>query len=71
MAKGSLMTAISALLARPQPAMESWRVALRGAVDALDALERPFARHDRERFGGPTSRDRLITATRTRFPDLW
>jgi hypothetical protein len=70
-AKGSLMTAISALLARPQPATESWRVALRGAVDALDALERPFARHDRERFGGPTSRDRLITATRTRFPDLW
>jgi uncharacterized protein DUF6058/nucleotidyltransferase-like protein len=70
-AKGSLMTAISALLARPQPATESWRVALRGAVDALDALERPFARYDRGRFGGPTSRDRLITTTRTRFPDLW
>jgi hypothetical protein len=44
---------------------------LRGAVDALDALERPFAAWDRERFGTPSSRDRLINATRQRFPDLW
>lgn len=70
-AKDALMTAISALLADPRPADDGWRVALRGAVDALDAIERPFARSDRERFGGPSSRDRLITATRERFPDLW
>lgn len=70
-AKGALMTAVSALLARPNPTDEGWRVALRGAVDALDAIERPFARYDRERFGGPTSRDRLITTTRERFPELW
>jgi Family of unknown function (DUF6058) len=70
-AKDALMTAIGALLARPSPADNAWCVALRAAVDALDAMERPFARHDRQRFGGPTSRDRLITTTRERFPDLW
>ena len=66
-AKGALMTAIGALLARAEPGDG----ALRGAVDALDALERPFAASDRERFGGSTSRDRLITTTRERFPELW
>jgi hypothetical protein len=70
-AKSGLMTAICALLADPAPADDRWRGALRGAVDALDAIERPFARYDRDRFGGPTSRDRLITATRERYPDLW
>jgi Family of unknown function (DUF6058) len=69
--KGALMTAISALLIAPRPADHSWCLALRAAVDALDAIERPFAAYDRERFGGPTSRDRLITATRQRFPELW
>ncbi|MFL5840022.1 MAG: DUF6058 family natural product biosynthesis protein [Thermoleophilaceae bacterium] len=70
-AKDALMTGITALLARPLPTDDRWRAALRGAVDALDALERPFARHDRVRFGGPSSRDRLIVATRERFPDIW
>jgi hypothetical protein len=69
--KDALMTAITALLARPSPTAPGWRTALRAAVDALDAIERPFAEHDRTRFGGPTSRDRLITATRERFPELW
>ncbi len=40
-------------------------------ADALDAIERPFAAHDRERFGGPVSRDRLITGPRARFPEVW
>jgi hypothetical protein len=70
-AKGALMTAITALLSRPAPTDPGWRAAVRGSVDALDSLERPFARYDRERFGGPVSRDRFITATRERFPDLW
>jgi hypothetical protein len=70
-AKSALMTAIGALLAAAAPTELSWRAALRGAVDALDALERPFAAWDRERFGGPSSRDRLITGTHERFPDLW
>ena len=70
-AKRALMDAIAALVARPDPADRRWCAALRGAVDALDALERPFAAYDRERFGGPSSRDRLITATRERFPNVW
>lgn len=71
MTKSALMTAITALLASPATAEDGWRVALRAAVDALDAIERPFARYDRDRFGGPSSRDRLITATRERYPALW
>jgi hypothetical protein len=70
-AKSGLMEAITALVADPRERDPQWRAALRGAVDALDALERPFARYDRERFGGPSSRDRLIAATRERFADLW
>jgi hypothetical protein len=70
-AKGALMAAITALLAEGKQTEPAWRAALRGAVDALDALERPFAPYDRQRFGGPTSRDRLVTATRERFADLW
>ena len=70
-AKGALMNAIGALLIRAAPAEERWRAALRGAVDALDAFERPFASYDRGRFGGSTSRDRLITNTRARFPEVW
>jgi hypothetical protein len=70
-AKDALMTTITALLARPVPADGGWQAALRGAVDALDAIERPFALYDRERFGGPTSRDRLVTAPRERFPEIW
>jgi Family of unknown function (DUF6058) len=70
-AKSGLMATISALLLARREDDERWRAALRRAVDALDAIERPFARYDRERFGGPSSRDRLITATRQHFPDLW
>jgi len=70
-AKGGLMDTISALLVRPTPESEQWRTTLRCAVDALDALERPFAAYDRERFGGPVSRDRLVTSTRARFAELW
>jgi hypothetical protein len=70
-AKGALMDAIAALLAVPAPQDRSWRAATRAAVDSLDALERPFAAHDRERFSAPSSRERLITTTHRRFPDLW
>ena len=70
-AKSGLMATITALVVAPRPDDQRWRSALRGAVDALDAIERPFARYDRERFGGPSSRDRLITATRERFSELW
>ncbi len=70
-AKSALMRAIESLLADPAPTHGWWRGALRGAVDALDALEREFAEYDRLRYGAPTSRDRLITATRECFRDVW
>jgi Family of unknown function (DUF6058) len=70
-AKSALISAIEALLAGPAPRRRWWCGALRGAVDALDSLERQFTEHDRQRFGAPTSRDRLITATRELFPEIW
>lgn len=70
-AKSALVGAIEALLARPVPSHGWWRGALRGAVDALDSLEREFAECDRLRHCVPTSRDRLITASRRRFPRVW
>ena len=65
-AKGLLMAAIERLVADPAPDDPQWRRELSAAVDALDALEKPFAEFDRARFG-PVSRDRLITAVRARF----
>lgn len=70
-AKSGLIAAIEALLAGPAPKRRWWCGALRGAVDALDSLERQLAEYDRQRYGAPTSRDRLITATRERFPEIW
>ncbi len=70
-AKSALISSIEALLAGPAPRRRWWCGALRGAVDALDALERQLAEYDRLRCGAPTSRDRLITATRERFPEIW
>lgn len=69
--KGALVDSISALLDRPEPADAVWRRDLRDLVDELDELERPFAAFDRERFGGPSSRDRLITAVRERYPQAF
>jgi hypothetical protein len=65
-AKGELMDTIERLTADPAPENEQWRSELTAAVDALDALEKPFAAFDRERFG-PVSRDRCVTAVRERF----
>lgn len=70
-AKSALISAIEALLAGPAPRRGWWCGALQAAVDALDSLERQFTEYDRQRYGGPTSRDRLITATRERFPEIW
>jgi hypothetical protein len=41
--------------------------AIEELVDELDALLRPFAAWDRVRFGGPVSRDRLVTRVRERY----
>jgi hypothetical protein len=69
--KGQCMDKISALLQSPVPDDPEWRRALRIWVDRLDALERPFARADRARFGGSVSRDRLINGPRERFPAVF
>ena len=65
-AKGELMDTIERLTADPRPDDDDWREELTAAVDALDALEKPFAAFDRARFGS-VSRDRCITAVRERF----
>ena len=70
--KSALVAELDALLARPQPESAEWASELRARVDELDALERPFApNYDRLRFGGPSSRDRLVTAPRRAYPELF
>ncbi|GAB2647258.1 DUF6058 family natural product biosynthesis protein [Kribbella swartbergensis] len=68
--KGVCCDRIEGLLEWARPDDEEWLSRLRAAVDRLDELERPFTGYDRRRFGGPTSRDRLITAVRRRFPQI-
>jgi hypothetical protein len=69
--KDHLVRAIEGLLDEPKPADPGWRDQLRRSVDELDQLERPFApAYDRARWG-PSSRDRCITASRERFPEVF
>ncbi len=69
-AKGELVDTIERLTTDPAPDDDGWRREVTAAVNALDALERPFAPFDRKRFG-PVSRDRCITAVRERFALDW
>ena len=62
-----LIAEIERLIGSPRPDEATWREELAQRVDELDACERPFASYDRVRFGGPVSRDRLITAVRERY----
>jgi len=66
--KDELVRLIEVELERAKPEDRSWLERLHGLIDDLDALEPPFAPYDRLRFGGPVSRDRLITALRDEFP---
>lgn len=66
LAKARLTDAIGAMVERPEPRDPEWRRELITLVDGLDAIEKPFARFDRARFG-PVSRDRLIDGVRARF----
>lgn len=65
--KGWLVPNIEQLLRSPRKDDAAWRTQLRSMVDELDKLERPFAAYDRERFGSPSSRERLITAVRREY----
>jgi len=69
--KARLIASIEDLVAGARRGDVAWRAALRRDVDLLDGMVREFARWDRLRFGGPLSRDRLITAVRERHADLW
>jgi Family of unknown function (DUF6058) len=66
--KNELVALISRELERPDPDDRAWLERLHQHIDELDALEPPFAPYDRLRFGGPVSRDRLITAPRRDYP---
>ncbi|MFP2956368.1 DUF6058 family natural product biosynthesis protein [Myxococcus sp. 1LA] len=66
-----LVRRLTEALAAPAPDEEAWRARVRTDVEALDALEREFAPWDRIRFGGPVSRDRLISTPRLRYPHLF
>jgi hypothetical protein len=69
--KDRLVARLDRALGDPRPESPSWLATLRGDVDALDALSRPFAVCDRVRFGRPTSRDRLIDGARRGFPQAF
>ncbi|MGW2303856.1 DUF6058 family natural product biosynthesis protein [Streptomyces sp. NPDC001809] len=66
--KNYLATAISAAANEPNAALTQWSERLHALIDELDILETAFTAYDRLRFGGPTSRDTCIDATRARFP---
>jgi hypothetical protein len=66
-AKFRLVRRIERLVAEPAEADPEWRAELRTAVDALDALLRPFTDFDRERWGD-TGRARHVDRVRRRFP---
>src|SRR6185312_6006306 len=65
--KEALVARLDRMVAEPRPDDAAWRERLRGDVDMLDGLLRPFAACDRTRFGRPTSRDRLVSDVRRRF----
>jgi len=66
--KHELCSEITSVIGNPRPDSAEWLDSLHELVDELDALEPPFAPYDRLRFGGPLSRDQLITDVRRRFP---
>jgi hypothetical protein len=69
-AKNRLLGTIERLVAEPARDDPGWQARLRDAVNELDALERPFTDHDRQRWGD-TSRDRCVTRVRARFPEVF
>jgi hypothetical protein len=66
--KDAVTKRISGMLASPDPSSREWLASLHAAVDELDELEPPFTAYDRLRFGGPVSRDTMITDVRRDYP---
>ncbi|MFC8535809.1 DUF6058 family natural product biosynthesis protein [Streptomyces sp. NPDC057249] len=65
--KDRLTAAIGDAESEPDAGSAQWCERLHRLVDELDALEPAFTAYDRLRFGGPTSRDTCIDATRARY----
>ncbi len=70
-AKSKLVERLERALAAPRSDDLAWRRELRTDVAALDALVRPFAECDRERFRRPTSRERLIELPRRELASVF
>jgi hypothetical protein len=69
--KQALLSRIEVLTAQPKRNDPQWVTQLREAVNALDALERPFSPvYDRLRFDRPPTRDSHINDVRARFPEV-
>ena len=62
---------LDALLADPRPGDQVWRKRLRGSVDGLAAIERPFAILDPARWGTTMSGQWYGTFLRTMFPQAF
>jgi hypothetical protein len=70
--KSELVASLTQLLEQAAPARGDWQARLRREVSELDGLEREFSPdYDRNRFGAPVSRDRLINGARRRYPELF
>jgi uncharacterized protein DUF6058 len=70
--KTQLVGSLTELLDRPQHDSGDWRARLRREVWELDQLERFSPDFDRgKRFPEPPSRDRLVAAAHTRYPDVF
>jgi hypothetical protein len=66
--KDELAAEIRSALAVPEPGSDEWLDHLHALVDELDAQTVEFTAYDRLRFGGPVSRDSLITDVRAAHP---
>ncbi|MFE9724305.1 DUF6058 family natural product biosynthesis protein [Streptomyces sp. NPDC005794] len=66
--KDHLTAAVTAAPDEPDAGSARWSARLHLLIDELDALMPAFSPYDRLRFGGPTSRDTCVVATRARFP---
>ena len=68
--KERLIRTIAQAMDNPEPDSEPWRHRLRSAVQALDAIERPFTDFDRARWDY-TSRERYISTPMKRYPAVF
>jgi hypothetical protein len=69
--KARHITELNELLADPHPGEQVWRKRLRGSVEELAAIERPFAILDPARWGTPMSAQWYGTFLRALYPQAF